>query len=709
MYLISRYVMKKILLASNIENRIAIVFLSALILVVPFVYTQTTIDPALVPRHLALNILLFLYGAYCLYVYIKNKNIVDSRVFTLGFFKIYIVFLLIAAISIIFALNKSEAIYEWFKLMTFFTLLCLLSTALLNGKMKYVFLTRLIILYSIVISLWGFYELILISSFGELDHQSSYFIRALSSNRNLYAQILLLTFSFNLFGVYIFKRGWRALSIVSSIFIVVLLTVLLTRSVWIAFVLSFFFSLFIWFMFHKRFFLNRKAIRLIIIVVVVGFFIVVSGIILYSRLGNAEVFKKQTYWISDYKYGGSSVERIDIWQNTLKMIIDNPVTGVGQGNWRITFPAYGLTDLRSETGEIFFQRPHNDFLWVWAENGIMGIVFFLSLFVLAYYYLFRVIIRSPQIELKYLALAMIFGLSAYLIISFFSFPKERIEHQIYLHLIFAVGISEYYKLNPKQKNPGKGQMVPVFIVVLILLTSGCYLTLSRYNSEKHIAKAYNFRNQGNWKSEIKEYRKAKSFITKVDAFSTPLSWYIGEAWYNLNELDSAHFYFRKAYGVNPYHLHVLNNLGTTYELKGNSNKAEELYKEAHNIAPRFEDPLFNLCALYYNTGKYNLAYENIRKIDINTKNPKYTKFLTAILWHKIDKHSQEISDRLISKSIMRIRNDDDWIQKVHIQSVENEINFDKQLLLEVIYLLESIDSTITSDEADAYKEKYNLQ
>lgn len=707
MYLKAGYVMKKILLASNIENRVAVVFLSALILVIPFVYTQTTIDPALVPRHLALNILLLLYGVYCLYLYIKNKNIIVFRVFTLGFFKIYIALLLIAAVSIIFALNKSEAIYEWFKLMTFFTLLCLLSTAISNGK-NYVFLTQLVILYTIVISLWGFYELITISSFRELDHQSSYFIRALSSNRNLYAQILLLTFSFNLFGVYIFKRWWRALSIVSSILIVVLLTVLLTRSVWIAFVLSFFFSLFIWFMFHKQFFLNRKAIRLIMIVVVIGFFIVVSGIILYSRLGNAEVFKKQTYWLSNYKYGGSSVERIEIWQNTFEMIIDNPVTGVGQGNWRITFPAYGLADLRSETGEIFFQRPHNDFLWVWSENGILGIVFFLSLFVLADYYLFQVIIKSPQIEKKYLALAMIFGLSAYLIISFFSFPKERIEHQIYLHLIFAIGVSEYYKLNPKQKNPGRGMVVPVSIAVLILLTIGCYLTLSRYNSEKHIAKAYNFRNQGNWKSEIKEYEKAKSFITKVDVFSTPLSWYIGEAWYNLSELDSAHINFRKAYVVNPYHLHVLNNLGTTYELKGNSNKAEDLYKEAHNIAPRFEDPLFNLCALYYNTGKYNLAYENICKIDINTKNPKYEKFFTAILWHKIDEHSQQISDRLISKSLTRIRNDNDWIQKVHLQSVENEISFDKQLLLEVIYLLESVDSTITSDEAYAYKEIYNL-
>lgn len=700
--------MKKVLLKLDRENFTSIVFLSILVLIIPFVYTQATLDPALVPRHLALNILLLIYGVSCFYRLFKSSKYVYNGIFDRYLFKIYIAYLFVAAISIMFALNKSEAIYEWFKILTFFILFCLLTISLPNGKTNYIFLTRLIVIYSIVISLWGFYELFTISSLGKLDHQSSYFIRAFSSNRNLYSQILFLTLSFNLFGIYKFKAGWKVLSIISSIFVIVLVTILLTRSVWIAFIASLLLSVCILLIFHYYFSLNRKAIKIIVLAVVTGIVIIASGIFLYSKFGGTEVFKKQTYWISNYKYG-STLERVDIWKNTLIMSMDNPVTGVGQGNWRIKFPAYGLENLRSETGEIFFQRPHNDFLWVLAENGIVGLILYVMLFFMVYYYLFKLIKKSPHSEKKYLALAMIFGLTGYLMISLFSFPKERIEHQLYVHIIFAIALTEYNALNLPNQQLKKSRLTYVFWLFLGLMIVGSYLTLSRFISEKHIAKAYKYREQHNWQDEIEEYKLAGSFTTKVDAFSTPLAWYIGEAWFNLNELDSAHLYFRRAYEINPYHLHVLNNLGTTYELKGKSDKAESFFLKAHSIAPRFEDPLFNLCALYYNKSNFDLAYETIKKIDLHTVNPKYERFLKAILWYKVDEFNQTLSERVISKSVIRIRNSEDWMRKVHEQSIENETEFKKQLLLEAIYLLESVDSTITSNEAEGFRKKYNLQ
>lgn len=700
--------MKIFSLELNKSRLFSSTFLLLLILIIPFVYTHATIDPALVPRHLALNILLLIYGFLCIYFLLKRSEFIDLRIFKGNFFKIYIAYLIVAATSILFALNKSESIYEWFKVLTFFVLVCLLTITLHNVKTNYIFLTRLVIIYALVISMWGFYEFFTISSVGKLDHQSSYFIRVLSSNRNLYAQVLLLTLTFCLFGIYRLKTAWRALSFVSSISVVVLITILLTRSVWIAIFISLLFSICILFIFRKYFSLNKKAIRIIAIALIASVLIIASGIFIYSKFGGTEVFKKQTYWISNYKYG-SSLERIDIWKNSLIMSADNPMTGVGQGNWRIVFPAYGLENLRSETGEIFFQRPHNDFLWVLAENGIIGLILYLMLFCLTYFYLFRIIKKSPLSEKKYLALAMIFGLTAYLVISFFSFPKERIEHQIYLHIIFAIAITEYIIVKPKKQKPRKGRLTYVVLFFLGLMVIGSYLTYSRFISEKHIAKAYKNREQFNWKNEIESYKMANTFVTQVDAFSTPLTWYIGEAYFNLNEIDSAHHYFQKAYKINPYHLHVLNNLGTTSELKDKSDKAENLYLEAHNIAPRFEDPLFNLCALYYNNGKYDLAYETILKIDTNTINPKYEKFLKAILWYKVDKFNKTLSDRVINKSVVRIRNSEDWMLKVHEQSFINETKLEKQLLMEAIYLLESVDSNITANEAESYRIKFDLQ
>jgi tetratricopeptide (TPR) repeat protein len=449
------------------------------------------------------------------------------------------------------------------------------------------------------------------------------------------------------------------------------------------------------------------VIKVVGLALLIGVTTIASGIMLYSIFGGTEVFKKQTYWLSNYKYG-STLERIDLWDNTIKMSLDNPLTGVGQGNWRIKFPAYGLENLRSETGEIFFQRPHNDFLWVGSENGILGLVLYFSIFCFAYYYLFRIIKKSPHLEKKYLALAMVFGLTGYLVISFFSFPKERIEHQIFLSIILAISVAEYQIVNPETKTFSKGLIRIFFSILFILMVIGSSLTISRFISERHIARAYEYRENHNWQAEIEAYQLAMTSITKVDAFSTPLSWYIGEAWFNLNKVDSAHFYFKKAYEVNPYHLHVLNNLGTSYQLKGKSNLAETYYIKAHEIAPGFEDPLFNLCAIYFNNKEYEKAFRTIGKIDANTPNPKYKKFLNTILWYKIEEINKQLSDRLIRKSVTRIRNSNDWMIKVYNQSVENKTVFRKQLLIEVIYLLESVDSTINPIEAKRYREKFDL-
>ena len=75
-------------------------------------------------------------------------------------------------------------------------------------------------------------------------------------------------------------------------------------------------------------------------------------------------------------------ERLKLWTKTLNMISENPLLGVGIGNWKIIIPSYGTTGLRSEQGEVHFQRPHNDFLWILAETGIISLLFYTGFFVI---------------------------------------------------------------------------------------------------------------------------------------------------------------------------------------------------------------------------------------------------------------------------------------------------------------------------------------
>jgi O-antigen ligase len=70
--------------------------------------------------------------------------------------------------------------------------------------------------------------------------------------------------------------------------------------------------------------------------------------------------------------------RVGLWENGLKMIADNPVSGVGAGNFAVALPRYikGEVELRG-------LGPHNSYVGVAAELGLVGLALFLSLHWLA--------------------------------------------------------------------------------------------------------------------------------------------------------------------------------------------------------------------------------------------------------------------------------------------------------------------------------------
>ena len=97
-----------------------------------------------------------------------------------------------------------------------------------------------------------------------------------------------------------------------------------------------------------------------------------NGDIVVARIDNEVTVKR-----FEYQKGSSRI----------KLIAENPLFGVGPGNWRIKIWEYDL--YKGTLGKMFAQRPHNDFLWVFSEGGIVaGISYILLLLILikdAYY------------------------------------------------------------------------------------------------------------------------------------------------------------------------------------------------------------------------------------------------------------------------------------------------------------------------------------
>lgn len=75
--------------------------------------------------------------------------------------------------------------------------------------------------------------------------------------------------------------------------------------------------------------------------------------------------------VDQYSAGGLSTARWEIWKAGLSIVLSNPVFGVGIGNFAI---AEGATKL---TGR--WNAPHNAFLQLGAELGLVGLTFFVFL------------------------------------------------------------------------------------------------------------------------------------------------------------------------------------------------------------------------------------------------------------------------------------------------------------------------------------------
>jgi O-antigen ligase len=75
-----------------------------------------------------------------------------------------------------------------------------------------------------------------------------------------------------------------------------------------------------------------------------------------------------------------NLARVYLWSSTFQMARDNPILGVGAGNFKVAYPLY-RSSKESETipKGVKYSQAHNDFLEVWAETGTLGLICFLGI------------------------------------------------------------------------------------------------------------------------------------------------------------------------------------------------------------------------------------------------------------------------------------------------------------------------------------------
>ena len=127
---------------------------------------------------------------------------------------------------------------------------------------------------------------------------------------------------------------------------------------------------------------------------------------------------------------GSSLIRINLWQESLMIMKDYPLTGCGLNTYSKVAPHYK----RFEGGGIY---PHNSFLQMGAEIGLLGLFAFLWLLFVFFKEGFRFFRKTGN----FIVLGLLSGISAFLVHAFFDTHLYSLQLVILFWFMLGLTVS----------------------------------------------------------------------------------------------------------------------------------------------------------------------------------------------------------------------------------------------------------------------------
>ncbi len=622
-----------------------IFYVSAIFIILPLLFSSQTVEPVLMPRFFLLSLSLTIFLFFIFSPKRSNLRQPASTLLKQPIFLILFVFLGVNIISLFFAVNFSEGIVDILKIVLLIALIFFSSLLFLANSRLLETLSATITVLSFILCFLGICQYYGVA-FTEIP--GNFIIYATMANKNLLASALILMLPFIAYGLFVLSGQWRLFSIFCYIFSIFIIGIIHSRASWLAGAVIFI-SIALLPRFLPQMQISGEVAKTIsrraMLIVGVTILPVVATLFIHNYRTAQNIHLNQA--ITGGQVETSSIsERLIMWQKSIAMTLNHPITGVGPGNWKIALNQYGTDGLRSGGGKVNYIRPHNDFLWTFAETGIAGGLLYLLIFALALMYGYKATRSSPDSNSRLAAYLISTGIVAYIVIAIFSFPKERIVHMSFLGLSISVLMAIYHQTSPVKK-PVSSLWERLFFVGLIIgLLFSTWAGFSRVQSDFLTKEAIKSEKQQNWKRSISLLNEAETAIYNMDAMATPLALRRGLAWTKQLETDrdaiaKASAEFIAGEQVHPNHIILLNNLATTYERSGNIEQAISVYNRILEFSPHMEHTLINLTGVFIRQRQWQKAYDIIQKTDINSSNPRIRQY-RELLREKI--HSGEMPE-----------------------------------------------------------------
>jgi|LDZT01.1.fsa_nt_gi O-antigen ligase/Tfp pilus assembly protein PilF len=400
-----------------------------------------------------------------------------------------------------------------------------------------------------------------------------------------------------------------------------------SRGIWISIFLSIIFGIFIIYKYKlaEIFKQNFKWLSILFIVLV----IITSIYSTENPFNKSRVTVAQRALSTFDKEDTSINRRLLIYKVTLEMIKDRPIFGSGIGSFKYNFLDYQADYVKRNP--IYIKNTqkstevHNEYLQIFSETGLIGLLSFLSIFILFLYKALNYFIKKKDNKKRLVLLGLFLGITCFLLHSLFSFPLHvpacGSAFFILLALTYVFLNNFDFKsiiINKRIGNTKIKKIITSFLIVIILILGG--YTINNLAIKPFLAYRYAFcAEKMNANNKVSEALIYYQLSLNNNPEYGKIMHNLGATYYNIDMIDKAIDSLLKS---KQYYNHqnIYYNLGLAYAKAGEHKKAEEEFIKAINLEQKFWEAYNSLASLYVYQGEYERAIEQWqRAIDLELK------------------------------------------------------------------------------------------
>ncbi|SFV52775.1 TPR Domain containing protein [hydrothermal vent metagenome] len=325
-------------------------------------------------------------------------------------------------------------------------------------------------------------------------------------------------------------------------------------------------------------------------------------------------------------------ERLPAWRNSIELIKDNFVMGVGVGQWPTIYPLYYDKVMKDKifNERVRLRHLHNDYLELFSNFGAIGFAFLLWLAFLTMQASYKILV-NPISENRYLVLGMVLALTGFSVTAIFTFPIKVYAPMLYVLVYIALIANISFRnsgdgkgangIDKRQKyNHVRGDSKSYFVLdknitqIIFVLSIPIFIFAS-------IA-SYNFVLGENYFHNTQAVRDKKQKLLQINKsleynpYRAKTLLLAGSTYLKNGKIREGINFLQKSLEVSPYQTTVLLSLSQAYRSLGNQDKQLETLETFMDIDPKSVRAYCRASILYArkkDQKNANIAYQKARK------------------------------------------------------------------------------------------------